>query len=77
MGSNPASETPLPFTADMTVREAMAHHPVARWVFFSYNLAGCNSCASSENETLAQVSSTYGIALELLLDDLNGLLDPA
>lgn len=75
--SNPASERPRPFTAEMTVQEAMGHHPVARWVFFSYNLAGCNSCASSENETLAQLSVTYGVALEMLLEDLNGLLDPA
>ena len=78
MSSPSASpESPRPFTGDMTVQEAMAHHPVARWVLFSYNLAGCNSCASSESETLAKLSVTYGIPLEMLLDDLNGLLDPA
>lgn len=72
--SEPAA-APQPFHGGMTVDEAMKHHPVARWVFFSYNIIGCNSCASSEAETLEQLSAKYGIPLELLLSDLNDLLN--
>ena len=67
-------QTPTPFTKEMTVSQAMKHHPVARWIFFSYNLTGCNSCSISEGETLEELSHKYGISLEALLDDLNGIL---
>jgi hypothetical protein len=35
-------QSATPFTKEMTVSQAMKHHPVARWIFFSYNLTGCN-----------------------------------
>lgn len=63
-----------PFKKEMTVSQAMKHHPVARWIFFSYNLTGCNSCSISEGETLEELSHKYGISLDALLDDLNGIL---
>lgn len=62
------------FAPDMTVGEAMAFHPNARWVFASYHLGGCTHCAVSNEETLAQVAEGYGISLESLLGDLNSLL---
>lgn len=62
------------FTPDMTVEVAMAHHPKARWVFAAYHLSGCAGCASSHDETLAQVAAGYGIPLERLVGDLNSLL---
>lgn len=68
------ARTAAPFTGEMTVQDAMKHHPVARWVFFSFNLVGCNACSISESETLAQLSSKYGVSLELLLADLNDLI---
>lgn len=68
-------ERPAPFAKEMTVEQAMKHHPVARWVFFSYNLSGCGTCELSEGETLEQVSAKYRIPLEMLLDDLNGILE--
>jgi hybrid cluster-associated redox disulfide protein len=71
----PRGESPAPFTKDMTVDQAMKHHPVARWVFFSYNLSGCGGCDLSQDETLEQLSRKYGIPLEMILDDLNGILE--
>jgi hybrid cluster-associated redox disulfide protein len=58
----------------MTVEEAFALHPSARWVFASYHLGGCSSCAVSNEETLQQVAEAYGLSLEKLIRDLNSLL---
>jgi hybrid cluster-associated redox disulfide protein len=73
----PAGEMPATqekrFDADMTVGEAMALHPNARWVFASYHLGGCSHCAISNEETIAQVAMGYGVPLEKLVDDLNSL----
>ena len=60
--------------AGMTVGEAMALHPNARWVFASYHLGGCSHCAISTEETIGQVAEGYGVPLDKLLDDLNSLL---
>ncbi|HUP48744.1 MAG TPA: disulfide oxidoreductase [Thermoanaerobaculia bacterium] len=62
------------FEAEMTVDEAMALHPAARWVFAAYHLGGCSICSVSNEETLAQVAQGYGLPLEKLLGDLNSLL---
>ena len=62
------------FEAGMTVGEAMALHPNARWVFASYHLGGCSHCAISTEETIGQVAEGYGVPLDKLLDDLNSLL---
>ena len=68
------NETRSEFVESMTVEQAFAHHPSARWVFAAYHLGGCTSCAVSSEETLAQVAEGYGIELEKLLKDLNSLL---
>jgi hybrid cluster-associated redox disulfide protein len=62
------------FEGGMTVGEAMALHPNARWVFASYHLGGCSHCAISTEETIGQVAEGYGVPLDKLLDDLNSLL---
>ena len=63
------------FEPEMTVEQALAFHPAARWVFSSYHLGGCSTCAMSNEETLAEVAEGYGLSLERLLRDLNSLLD--
>ncbi|HUP44558.1 MAG TPA: disulfide oxidoreductase [Thermoanaerobaculia bacterium] len=62
------------FQPDMTVDEALAFHPAARWVFAAYHLGGCTNCGVSSEETLAQVAEGYGLPLRKLLGDLNSLL---
>ena len=61
------------FEANMTVSEALALHPSARWVFAAYQLAGCTSCGASSEETLAEVATGYQLSLDRLLGDLNSL----
>ena len=62
------------FEANMTVSEALALHPSARWVFAEYQLSGCTACSSSMSETLSEVATGYELSLERLLADLNSLL---
>ena len=62
------------FDATMTVEEALAFHPAAKWVFASYHLGGCSNCDSASDETLAEVAEGYGLPLQKLLNDLNSLL---
>lgn len=61
------------FVPEMTVGEALASHPAARWVFAAYHIGGCSQCAMSEEETLAQLAEGYGLPLEKLIRDLNTL----
>jgi hybrid cluster-associated redox disulfide protein len=61
------------FESTMTVGEALALHPNARWVLAAYHLGGCTHCAVSNEETLQQVSEAYGVPLDKLVDDLNTL----
>lgn len=61
------------FVPEMTVGEALASHPAARWVFAAYHIGGCSHCAMSEEETLAQLAEGYGLPLEKLIRDLNSL----
>jgi hybrid cluster-associated redox disulfide protein len=63
----------MTFHAEMTVEQALAAHPAARWVFTAYHLGGCNGCGMSSEETLAEVASGYKLSLEKLLGDLNAL----
>lgn len=62
------------FKPGMTVDEALALHPAARWVLAAYHLGGCSGCAVSTEETLAEVAAGYGLQLNKLLVDLNSLL---
>lgn len=64
------------FTLDMTIGEAMALHPHAAHVFASFHLGGCSHCAVSEHETIEEVCYGYGVPPDLLLEALNGLLEP-
>ena len=61
------------FTKEMTVGDALAAHPHARWVFAAYHLNGCTNCVSRVDETLEEVGVAYGISVEKLLADLNAL----
>jgi len=62
------------FNELMTVEDALALHPKARWVFAAYQISGCVDCQSSKNETLAEVAGGYRFDLGQFLDDLNSLL---
>ncbi len=68
-----AETTHHQFQPGMTVEEALALHPAAKWVFASYHLGGCSNCDSASDETLAEVAGGYGLSLEKLLNDLNSL----
>ena len=61
------------FEANMTVGEALALHPDARWVFAAYHIGGCNGCSRVDEETLSEVSTGYRLPLEQFLADLNSL----
>jgi len=62
------------FDANMTVGDALARHPSARWVFAAYHIGGCSGCSKVDDETLAEVADGYKLALNRLLTDLNSLL---
>ena len=62
------------FQPDTIVADALSLHPKARWVFAAYHIGGCCGCERAVDETLAEVASGYGIPLERLLGDLNGLV---
>ena len=62
------------FDANMTVGQALALHPGARWVFAAYHIGGCNGCSRVDDETLREVADGYKLPLEKLLADLNSLV---
>ena len=62
------------FRPQMTVSEALAFHPAAKWVLTAYHIGGCSHCSLSDEETLEQLAVAYDIPLERLLRDLNSLL---
>ena len=64
----------MTFVPQMTVGEALALHPSAKWVFAAYQIGGCSNCAMSEEETLEQVATGYKLPLDRLISDLNSLL---
>jgi hypothetical protein len=57
----------------MTVSQALAAHPHARWVFAAYHVGGCNGCSRIDDETIAEVAVGYQLPLEKFLADLNSL----
>lgn len=63
------------FDANMTVGEALALHPDARWVFAAYHVGGCNTCSRVDHETLRELADGYKLPLEKFLADLNGILE--
>ena len=64
----------MTFVPQMTVEQALALHPSARWVFAAYHIGGCSQCAMSEAETLEEVAAGYQLPLDNLIRDLNSLL---
>jgi hybrid cluster-associated redox disulfide protein len=64
----------MQFVPEMTVAEALALHPHARWVLAAWQLRGCVDCSAREAETLGEVAAGYRLPLERLLADLNGLV---
>ena len=64
----------MTFVPQMTVEQALALHPSAKWVFAAYHIGGCSQCAMSEAETLEQVAHGYQLPLDKLIHDLNSLL---
>lgn len=64
-----------PFTADMTIREAIERHPEAGLVLASYHLGGCSHCGINQVETLGQVCAAYGIPIDALISSLNDLIE--
>ncbi len=65
-----------PFSAEMTVEEALKRHPGAQGVLATRHLPHCSGCAVRFDETLAEVAEAYGLDLGDLLVDLRGLLSP-
>lgn len=64
------------FNVDMTIAEAMSMHPRVREVFAAFHLGGCAHCAVNQYETIGQVCAGYGVEPEMLLDVLEGLMEP-
>ena len=61
------------FAKEMTVGDALKAHPQVGMVFGSFHLGGCSHCSIPENQTLEQISASYGIPIEFLLQSLNSL----
>ncbi len=64
------------FFAEMPVAEAMAIHPRVGEVFAAFHLGGCAHCGISHFETIEQVCMAYGVDVEMLLEVLEGLMEP-
>jgi hybrid cluster-associated redox disulfide protein len=65
------------FNLDMTIAEAMQVHPRVAEVFAAFHLGGCAHCRINEVETLGQVCEGYGVDSDMLLEVLEGLLEPS
>ncbi len=63
-----------PFSADMTIAQALARHPGTAGVLAAHHLPGCGGCAVRFDETLAEAAEAYGLDLEGLLAALAALL---
>jgi len=61
------------FYKEMTVGEALEAHPLAGQVFMAFHLGGCSHCAISPEETIEEVCDSYGIPIEMFLEELNSL----
>jgi hypothetical protein len=62
------------FTPEMTARTAMLLHPQVNEILAGFHLGGCSDCAIEPDETLAQICTERGIALDTLLGNLNMLV---
>ncbi len=64
------------FSLDMTIGEAMAMHPRVAEVFAAFHLGGCSHCGINQFETIGQVTAGYGVDPDMLLEVLEGLMEP-
>ncbi len=64
------------FSLDMTIADAMRVHPRVAEVFAAFHLGGCAHCHINEVETLEQVCAGYGVDPDMLLEVLEGLMEP-
>lgn len=64
------------FSLDMTIGEAMSMHPRVAEVFAAFHLGGCSHCGINQYETIGQVTAGYGVDSEMLLEVLEGLMEP-
>lgn len=62
--------------SDLTVDEVMRRWPQTLPVFVRLKL-NCVGCDMAPFETIAEVATTYGLGLDMLLNELNGALDRA
>ena len=64
------------FSLDMTIGEAMGVHPRVAEVFAAFHLGGCSHCGINQYETIGQVTAGYGVDADMLLEVLEGLIQP-
>ncbi len=60
-------------TPDMLIRDVLTAHPEVTAIFERHGL-GCPSCLAADMDTLASVASMHDISIEVLIDDLNGVM---
>lgn len=65
------SGTPVLFTPQMKVRDALAVHPQAEQILAAFHLGGCTSCAVDPNDTLTDICREHERDLAQLLQSLN------
>ena len=74
--SSSASDEPgsaRTFTPGQSIREVLAMHPGAAEVLSRHHLPSCGSCAVSGLESLEVGLRNHGVALDVVLDELNQL----
>lgn len=65
------------FSMDMTIAQALAVHPRVAEVLAAFHLGGCAHCHINEVETLEQVCQGYGVDPVMLMEALEGLMEPS
>ena len=64
----------LHFAPETTVQEAELMHPQVTEVLAAFHMGGCDSCAVSPGNTLAQICAERDLPVESLLANLNMLV---
>ena len=75
--SEPISGDPKParsFTPGLSIRDVLSMHPGAAEVLSRHHLPSCGSCAVSGLESLEVGLRNHGVALDVVLDELNQLV---
>ena len=63
------------FTAEMKIVEALRAHPEVKRVLAQHQLI-CEGCGGAAAESLFHAALNHGLAVEILLKELNALADP-